>query len=253
MKCLTISQLLNDAAPRPVEGDVICVRGIYKTFPERSDGTFVMNLFNDLLESSEEGGEKIEVRIKVNTNTKPALLRSKTVRKYLKEIRSGARVAARGRVAKFDLESIPANLRFTVVIDSEDHSLLYEENEEELPSVCFGTSSQQVLMYPAQVDGELLKVGSKIKKTDRRVFCLATASYDEITKNVIAFKNSFDGDIFVGVESNGEVSGRPLAQGDILKWREKMALMIGGILPGTDEQVCFWKQMEKSEENVSFQ
>ncbi|XP_028397256.1 uncharacterized protein LOC114521065 isoform X2 [Dendronephthya gigantea] len=160
-----------------------------------------------------------------------------------------ASVAEGGRIQIFNTETDPASSRSSAVMGSEDHPHLYEEKEEP-SSPSSETSSQQGFAYletfSAQVDGELLSVGSKIKKTNRRIFLPVTSSFDEIRKNVVAFKNSFDGDIFVGVEFDGEVSPRSLVEGDLVQWREKMAAKIGAILPGADDQVCFCKNFDEA-------
>ena len=250
LECITVKQLVDDVVPAPEEGEIISIRGICSTDPVRADGTFTLILSSDevQLDSSDVGGVKIEVK----TNTKHKLLHPKSVKKILKKIKPGVHVAVTGRAAKFDIGSVPANLIFRVVIESEDHSLVYveKEMEEEFPSPASEEPSQQMCtnleIFQAQVDGSLLNKNSTISKTNRRVFCSATTSHEEIKKYAVAFKNSFDGDIFVGVESDGVVSGVELVQGDLVKWREKLAQMIGGILPGTDDQVSFCKNYDEA-------
>ena len=66
----------------------------------------------------------------------------------------------------------------------------------------------------------------------------------------MAFKNSFDGDIFIGVNSDGLVSGINLLESELVKWREKMGEMIGAIVPGTDELVYFCENCKEAILNV---
>ena len=247
LECITVKQLVDNVVPVPEDGELISISGISATDPVRADGTFSMILSSDKVpESSDVPG----VRIEVKTNTKHKLLQPKSVKKCLRKVKPGTHVAVNGRVTKSELESLPASLRLRVVIDNEDHSFQYIEKGEELPSPASEKQSQQMCtnleIFPAQVDESSLNKNSVIGKTNRRVFFSATTPHEEIRKYAIAFKNSFDGDIYVGVEPNGVVSGEKLVQGELAKWREKMAQMIGGILPGTDDQVSFCKNYEEA-------
>ena len=105
-------------------------------------------------------------------------------------------------------------------------------------------------IYPATFDGKRLNVGDFIKKTNKRVFCKGTASNDKIRKFVVAFKNSFAGDIFVGVEKSGEITGMEGTRGQHTHWREEMGKTIGNIPPGTTDLVSFCENDEDAKTKI---
>ena len=259
LESITVRQLIDNVVPVPEDGEIISVRGICRTDPVEEDGTFSIILSDDALDSLDVAG----VSIDVVTNTKHELLHPEAVKAWLRKIEPVTYVCVKGRVAKSKLESYPASLRFRIIVDSEIDSFVHFDKKEEFLSPApeiSRQSSTHLEMHRARVDGILLKKNSVIAKTNRRVFCCETI-IDEIMKKknkedniikkyAVAFKNSFDGDIYVGVEDSGVVSGVRLAEGDLLKWREKIAQIIGGILPGTDEQLSFCENYDEAEAKV---
>ena len=73
-----------------------------------------------------------------------------------------------------------------------------------------------------------LNVGDIIvKNLLERVYLDANVSDNEILNNVLAFKNNFDGEIFLGVKENGEITGMNFSGNR----REEIAKAIGELLP----------------------
>ena len=68
----------------------------------------------------------------------------------------------------------------------------------------------------AQVDRKKRVI---IEKTNRRMFFPKNATPKLIMPYVVAFKNSFDGDIFYGVGPDGSVSGLNLSESKLVDWR----------------------------------
>ena len=261
LESITLKQLMDNAVPVPEDGEVISVSGTCRADPVEADGIFSVILSDDILDSLDVAG----VSIDVVTDAKYNLLHPEAVKSWLGKIKAGASMCVKGRVAKLKLESCPASLRFRIIIDSEIDSFVLFENKAEFLSPAHEISrqtSRHLEINRAQVDGILLTKNSVINKTNRRFFCRETI-IDEIRLNkkktkqdniikkyAVAFKNSFDGDIYIGVEDNGVVSGIELAEGSLLKWREKIAQIIGGILPGTDEQLSFCETYDEAEAKV---
>ena len=251
---ISLDQLVNSGETAiPAEGSIVCISGICCGKPESKNGRTILlredpndakSFFNKL---------KIDIRAK-NTNKQ---LNTKAVKKFLQKISCGTHVAVLGRVEKLDQDYVPEKgffeaLKFKLVVDSDDHGLVYMETEVVLALLSRqqSQSSSYTYIYPATFDGKRLNVGGVINKTEKIVFCKGTASSDEIKKFVIAFKNSFAGDIFVGVEESGEITGMEGTHSQLTDWREKIGKTIGNILPGTADSVSFCGNDEEARTKI---
>ena len=231
----------------PAVNTIVCISGICCGKPESKEGRTI------LLRDDPKGASSFfnELKIDIRANNTNKQLNKKAVKTLLRKISCGTHVAVLGRVEKLDQDYVPEKdgfeaLKFKLVVDSDDHSLVYTETEV-VPLLSRQQSQPSYIhVYPATVDGKRLDVGDSIKKTNKRVFCKGTASNDEIKKFVIAFKNSFAGDIFVGVEESGEITGMEGTHGQLTDWREEMGKTIGNILPGTADSVSFCENDEEA-------
>ena len=84
-----------------------------------------------------------------------------------------------------------------------------------------------------------------------RVYCDAGTSEKQILQYVVAFKNCFDGEIFVGVKGNGEVTGMELSSGEITKLCNKISEAIASIKPGANEGADICRNIQEANECVN--
>ena len=251
---VTLDSLVNNReSTAPTEGSVISVVGICSEKLPSNDGTRIMLLRDDPRDAFSVSNElKVDIRGKKGSK----VLNSRAVGKLLKKIKIGTLVAVRGRVAKLDQDNFSVKqgfktLKFKLVIDSDDHALVYTKKE----MVPFSRQLSQPwyeenYICPAVIDDTNLRVGDSVKKKNGRVFCKSNTSYEEIKKYAVAFKNSYDGDIFVGVEENGAVIGIEFTLEQLTKWREKVVMTIGQILPKTDDKISFCGNSEEANRKI---
>ena len=229
-------------------GNIISVSGICWKKPER-----LGELVTFLLRDDPPGAASSFNQLKIDLQTKSEnqnFIRE-TVEDVLKKIGTGTPVAVRGRVEKLDNEGQSSEtLGFKLVIDTDHHALVYEEKQTRALS---RQRSQpwyvEMGIYPCAVDEKSLDVGGIIEKTNDRIFCNFAAPDSEIKKIAVAFRNSSGGDIFVGVEGGGKVTGMESTLGEVVKWKEKISTIIGQILPESKEQMSTCASEEDAREN----
>ena len=160
----------------------------------------------------------------------------------LDDLRADMLVGVKGRAEKLSKEDDVENsdsckmLKFKLVIDSDDHVLFSAETKP--PKLTRQLSQSCWPPHALSENGnELnLKVGDFLVSNDLKMVCCAENTSDEqILQYVVAFKNSFDGELFVGVEENGEITGMELSSGEVKNWCEKVSKAIGTLLPGANE------------------
>ena len=151
-----------------------------------------------------------------------------------KEINTNMHVGVKGRVEKLDKEDDVVDkdrckmIKFKLVIDSDDHALF---------SQCW---------WPLQVGSENPNVGDFVVDDEsKKVYCDADVSDEQILQYVVAFKNSFDGEIFVGVEKNGEITGMEGSNG---KWCKRMSKAIGSLVPEAIEGADICRNVQEASE-----
>ena len=246
---ISLDQLVNsEETAIPAEGSIVCISGICCGKPGSKNGRTILLRDDPKGASSFFNELKIDIRAK-NTNKQ---LNKKAVKKLLQKISCGTHVAVLGRVEKLDQDYAPEDagfeaLKFKLVVDSDDHGLVYLETEV-VPALLSRQQSQPsyTYIYPTTFNGKRLNVGDFIKKTNKKVFFKGTASNDDIKKFVIAFKNSFAGDIFVGVEESGKITGMEGTHSQLTDWREEMGKTIANILPRTAYPVSFCENDEEA-------
>ncbi|CAB3998738.1 Divergent AAA region [Paramuricea clavata] len=175
----------------------------------------------------------------------------------LKEVNTNMHVGVKGRVEKLDKKDDVVNkdgckmLKFKLVIDSDDHALFSVETKS--PKLKRQLSQ---CWWPLQAGSENanelnLKVGDFIVDNDlERVYCDADTSDEIILRYVVAFKNSFDGEVFVGVKKNGEIAGKVVSNGEIKKWCERLTNAIGNLLPQANEGADICRNIQEANELV---
>ena len=168
----------------------------------------------------------------------------------LKKINTNMHVGVKGRVEKLDKEDDVVNkdgckmLKFKLVIDSDDHALFSVETKR--PKLIRQFSQ---CWWPLQAGSKNPNVGDFIVDDEsEKVYCDADVSDEQILQYVVAFKNSFDGEIFVGVEKNGEITGMEGSNGEIKKLCERMSVAIGRLLPESNEGADICRNIQEASE-----
>ena len=180
------------------------------------------------------------------------------INSLLEDLITDMLVGVKGRVEKLDEEDDDVNsdgcktLNFKLVIDSDDHVLFSMETKP--PKLTWQLSQSWWPPHALSENGnELnLKVGDfLVSNSLKRVYCDANASEREILSYVVAFKNTFDGEIFVGVKENGEITGMKLSSGEIKNWCEKICKEITTLLPEAGECVDICRSIQEASECVN--
>ena len=227
----------------PPFDSIVSVKGVLERRPKmiENSGTLVMRDEPQGAVSSFSA-----LKIAIQSHEENTLLRPYIIKTLFEKLRTGTQIAVKGRVDRLeenDLEeTIPQceSIRFKLVIDSDQHSIVYVERNT--------PAFKRQLSQPAWLQN--YKPGDRIDKAFDRVFCHST-SIDEIMKYVVAFKNSFHGNILVGVkpncESNAcEVTGLDMGESEIAKWREKLSMTMGSILPSPNEAAAICSTKEEA-------
>ena len=157
----------------------------------------------------------------------------------LKKINTNMYVGVKGRVEKLAKEDDVVNedccKMFKLVInDSDDHALFAEETKppmikRQLLQLWWPDGSE--IANSIYVSGALDKASEKNK---------LTRLVDQILQYVVAFKNSFDGEIFV------EIIGGEVDNGKIRQWCEKVSTAIGCLKPEANEGVEIWHDIQEA-------
>lgn len=256
---VSLYDLGNGPSANPDFGSVISITGVCSKEPSWRFGTVATMLIRDDPPGAASVFSQLKVDIRGSNQNQD--LNYRTVELLLKKMKPGVSVAVRGRVERLEDENASSDpeheLKFKLVVDSDYHALVYVENKTGLFTRQLSQPWYvQQGVYPFIVDDKRLHEGDIIQKTDieenpiRRVFCKSSVSDSEIKKIAIAFKNSFDGDIFVGVEESGKVTGMKFTEGELLKWREQISMTIGQILPGSNEEVSICASDEEARESI---
>ena len=236
-------------------GHIITMSGICRKKPERVGELVTFPFGDDPPGAACPLNQNEEVKVEVRTKNENQDLNPETVDDLLMKINKDTPVAVRGRVEILDLKT--SKFKLKLVVDADRHGLVYQRNSTgALYSSTVVNRSQQrsqpwyieMGIYPCVVDEKSLDVGGIIEKTNDRIFCNFAASDSEIKKIAAAFKNSSGGDIFVGVEGGGKVTGMEFTQGEVVKWREKISSTIAQILPESEISIC--SSEEEASQNI---
>ena len=235
----------------PQFGSVITVTGVCLGTPHVEGNVATLFIRDD-----PQGAASFYNKIKIVI---PRSERNKTeINSLLEDLNTDMLVSVKGRVEKLKKPDNVVNndgcsmLEFRLVIDSDDHVLFSE-----------GTKSPKLVRQLAQSwwpphalsenGKELnLKVGDFLVSNDfEMVYCAANIEHQQILQYVVGFKNSFDGEIFVGVTKNGEITGMDFGSEEIKKWCEKVSDAIGTLLPGANEGADICHNMQEANKRIS--
>ena len=169
-------------------------------------------------------------------------------------------VCVKGRVEKLNKNDDAVNndgckiLKFKLVVDSDDHVLFSAESTPGPPKLTRQLSQR---FWPSHA---LSQNGTELKLTvgDFLVFdvwknvyyCAANTPNERILEYVVAFKNSFDGEIFVGVKEDGEITGMKRNSGEVKNWCEKVSKAIGTLLPKANEGADICRNIQEANDCV---
>ena len=235
----------------PIFGSTISVVGVLDSRPRMIEN-FGTLLIRDDQKSAATPFNALKVDVQGdegNTNFRPY-----AIKLLFNKIKKGYEIALKGRVEAMEesdlMESkalLKSNdheqcefLRFKLVIDSDLHSFVYVERK----TVAF----KRQLSQPPWLHN--FKLGDHVKKSIDMVFC-DSANTDEIIKYVVAFKNSYHGNVLVGVtrdsgNSKGIISGLGMDENEMAKWREKLSMAIGHILPSPNDSAAICSTKEEA-------
>ena len=234
-------------AALPKSGAIISVSGICRKKPRRVGAVVTFPLGDDPPGAACPLNQEDQVKVEVGAKSENQDLNPETVEDLLMKINLGTPVAVRGRVEKLDVMS-----RFKLVVDTDYHGLVYKENNTAgaLTRQLSQPWYMEIGIYPCVLDGKSLDVGDVIEKTTKRFFCNSVTDDDKIKQIAVAFKNSSGGDIFVGVEANGKVTGKEFTQDKAAQWREKISTIIGQMPPEINQQILICTSENDARENL---
>ncbi len=174
-----------------------------------------------------------------------------------KDVKANMHVGVKGRVKKLEKEDDVVNndhykmLKFKLIVDSNDHVLFLGETRPPKLTRQLSQSWWPLHALSENANELNLKVGDVMVNNDlERVYCAADTTDEQILHYVVAFKNSFDGEIFAGVKENGEISGMEFSNGEIKKWCEKISKAIGNLLPEANEGADICRNIQEANELV---
>ena len=244
----------------PESGSIISMTGkVFKKEPYLNEEAILF--LRDEPQGASNYGYKMKIVIRgniVNRKLKPT-----PVRTLLNELSPDMKVAVKGRVEELkNDESVNEPnwevAKFNLVVDSDSHVLAYIANPQ--PNVPDYSKLPSKPWWSEKTGNTTwnVKVGDYVKKTPQRVFLESTVSVADIINYVVGLKNSYDGDIFVGVEKNGKITGKNSKRNKMLEWIEKLSREITQIFPKfndgagkichnfdeVDEEKCFVFPME---------
>ncbi|XP_028411982.1 uncharacterized protein LOC114534715 [Dendronephthya gigantea] len=242
---LILEDISNDGkSPTPEFGSVVSVKGICER--KESFGNNATLIIRD----DPQGASSISYKMKIVicSNEKSVNLKISNIEKLLEDVRKEVQVAVMGRVERLESESNDTKdphcemIRFKLVVDSDKHhGFVYVERIR--PKYTRQLSQPWWISENGDSSSRFLnlKKGDRIGKTAQRIFLQSAASDDEILNYVVALKNSYDGDILVGVDTNGVVTGIKSDAGEIAKRREDLSNAMTSILPESKEgaDICF--------------
>ena len=225
----------DDKSTIPQYGSVITVTGVCLSAPI-VQGNFATLFIRDDAQGAVSFYSKIKIVITGGVENK------NEINSLSKDLGTGMHVGVKGRVERLNKEDDVETkdgckmLRFRLVIDSDDHALFSREIE---PPKLTRQLSQSWWPSPAlseNGDELVVKVGDfLVLNVGNNVYCTVNTEPEHILKHVVAFKNTFDGEILVGVTENGEITGMELCSGEIKNWCDKINKDIGILLPRSNE------------------
>ncbi len=236
--------------PIPQIGSVITVTGVCSSTPH-IQGNVATLFIRDDPQGAASFYNKIKIVITGCEGNKNEIDR------LSKEINTNMHVGVKGRVEKLVKEDDVVNndgykmLKFKLIINSDDHALFSLETK---PPELTRQLSQS--LWPLQALSENaselnLKVGDFIIDNDlERVYCAADTADEQILEYVVAFKNSFDGEIFVGVKENGEIIGMEVRSEEVKKWSKRISRAIGNLLPEANEGADICQNIKEASELI---
>ncbi len=237
-------------SPIPQIGSVITVTGVCSSTPHIQGNVATLFIRDD-----PQGVASFYNKIKIVIT---GCERNKNeIDRLSKKVNTNMHVGVKGRVEKLVKEDdVVYNdgykmLKFKLIIDSDDHALFSLETKP--PKLTRQLSQCWWPLHALSENGnELnLKVGEFIIDNDlERVYCAADTADDQILEYVVAFKNSFDGEIFVGVKENGEITGMEVDNGEIKKWCEEISKAIGNLLPEANEGADICQNIKEANELI---
>ena len=247
---ITIDEL---AKRGPSDGELVAVKGICSSRPQNSGGAGTVLLRNDPEE------EKTFLELKVDIRACPhSTILTKHVISTILDVKLGKQLFVRGEIQRSDegLKSMKKGfqiLPFKIVVDSDQHAAFRKDVKVQRSYLRQVSTSWPIEcgMFPAEGSTqEPLYKNDSLEKTSGILFCPPDATPEKIKESAVALKNSLTGDIFVGVNGDGNVIGSRVSRDAIIQKRDNLVRVLTGILPSTNESVCICTSAAQAHEFV---
>lgn len=192
----------------------------------------------------EKDGTFLELKVDIRACPDSKILTKHKISTVL-NVKLSDQLFVRGKVERLDkgLKSMKKGfeiLPFKLVVDSDEHAAFRKD-------VKVQRSYQRQLsmpwptecgIFPAEGSTQEPVFHNDILESTRGIlYCPPDTPSDKIKEIAVALKNTMTGDIFVGVTSDGTVTGSRVARDEIIRKRDRLARAVGGILPSVDQTV----------------
>lgn len=234
---LTIDEL---SMHTPTDGELISVTGLCSSRPQNHGGAGTVLLRND----PAKGGTFLELKVDIRACPDSKILTKHIISTVL-NVKLSDQLFVRGKIERLDkdLKSMKKGfeiLPLKLVVDSDEHAAFRKD-------VKVQRSYQRQLsmpwptecgIFPAEGSTQEPVFHNDILESARgTLYCPPDTPLDKVKEIAVALKNTMTGDIFVGVTSDGTVTGSRVARNAIIRKRDDLARAVGGILPSVDQTV----------------
>lgn len=234
---LTIDEL---SKRTPTDGELISVTGLCSSRPQNHGGAGSVLLRND----PEKGGTFLELKVDIRACPDSKVLTKHIISTVL-NVKLSDQLFVRGKIERLDkgLKSMKKGfeiLPFKLVVDSDEHpafrkDVKVQRSYQRQLSMPWPTECG---IFPAEGSTQEPLFHNDILESARgTLYCPPDTPLDKIKEIAVALKNTMTGDVFVGVTSDGTVTGSRVARDAIIRKRDDLARAVGGILPSVDQTV----------------
>ena len=212
------------------DGNVVTITGVCSS-PPRIQGNAATLFVRDDPQGAVGFYNELKVVVRGSKNN------MREVSALSKEIVGNMHVGMKGRVQKLQKEDFVRRdgfkmIQFKLIVDSDDHVVFSVATQRQKLTRQLSQHWWPLDAWCEDTHELKLKVGDYIVDNDlERVYCDANVSDKQILEYVVAFKNSCDGEIFVGVEKDGKVTGIEVDDGKIKNRCEDLSKAIAKLLP----------------------
>ena len=247
---LTIDEL---SKRTPTDGELVTVKGLCSSRPRNHGGAGTVLLRNDPV----KGETFLELKVDIRACPDSTIL-TKHIISTILDVKLGEPLFVRGRIQRPNkqLKSMKKGfeiLPFQIVVDSDQHAACRKDVKVQRSymrqlSMPWPTECG---IFPAEGSTQEPLFHNDILESTRGILCCPPdAPLDKIKESAVALKNSLTGDIFLGVNSDGTVTGSRVSRDAIIQKRDDLVRAVSGILPSVDQNVAICKTAAEAHEYV---